>query len=86
MDAEEIMLLRKKVVEYVHVKEEIKKLMERKKVLEASICSTMSESETDTLELPDGTHLTHQVKESLTLTKERKGKGKKKASKEEDSD
>jgi hypothetical protein len=76
--------LRKHVAEYIELKISIKKLTERKKILEKTICQTMGDSDVDTLELPDGSNLNYAVRESLTLAKSKttvskgkdKGKGK----------
>ena len=64
-------ILKKQVSEYVLLKVELKKMTERKNMLEKSICSTMDEFEISTLELPNGESLNYRVKESLALTKDK---------------
>lgn len=64
-------LLKRQISEYVQIKEDIKKIMDRKKQLEKMICTTMDENQISTVELPDGMNLNYQVKEALTLTKEK---------------
>jgi len=86
--------LKKQVTELIAVKDEIKRLTERKKVLEKAICETMNHEDVDKLELPNGSTLTYQIKDVLTLKKEKEGtsaktktKGKAKAKSDaEDSD
>lgn len=64
-------LLKKQVSEYCMLKEDLKKMTERKNQLEKTICSTMDEFDISTLELPNGNVLNYKVKESLSLTKEK---------------
>ena len=68
-------ILQQRSNELVEVKEELKKQGDRKKLLEKIICTIMSERNLSTVELPDGTNLNYQVKDIITITKE---KGKKK--------
>ena len=63
--------LKKQVAEYVQLKEDLKKITERKNQLERAICSTMDEFEISTLELPNGSFLNYKVKETLSLVKEK---------------
>lgn len=64
-------LLKKQVAEYVALKEELKRMTDRKNQLEKAICSTMDEFDISTLELPNGSNLNYKVKETLSLTKEK---------------
>lgn len=64
-------VLKKQVAEYVQLKEELKRMTDRKNQLEKAICSTMDEFEISTLELPGGNSLNYRVKETLSLTKEK---------------
>jgi hypothetical protein len=63
--------LKKQVAEYVQLKEELKRMTDRKNQLEKLICSTMDEFDIDTLQLPNGSNLNYKVKETLSLTKDR---------------
>lgn len=63
--------LKKQIAEYCMLKEDIKKMTERKNQLEKAICSTMDEFEISTVELPNGDSLNYKVKETLSLTKEK---------------
>lgn len=63
--------LKRQVAEYCALKEDLKKMTERKNQLEKSICSTMDEFEISTLELPNGNSINYKVKESLSLTKDK---------------
>lgn len=69
------------VAEYHRIKEDMKKLGDRKKLLEAEICKLMDQFEIESFELPDGTFLVFSSKHSLkpckTLDcKKEKGGGK----------
>jgi len=66
--------LKKQIAEYLQLKEDIKRMMERKNQLEKNICSTMDEHEITSFELPNGSFLNYKVKESLTLDKKSKNK------------
>ena len=70
--------LKKQVAEYCKLKDDLKIMTERKNTLEKSICSIMDEFEISTLELPSGGSLNYKVKETLSLTKEKQKKNKKK--------
>lgn len=61
--------LKTQVTEYVALKDDLKRLTERKKLLEKSICNIMDDGDISTLELPDGTNLNYKVTETLSLTK-----------------
>jgi len=63
--------LKKQVAEYVQLKEDLKRMTERKNLLEKAICSTMDEFEISTLELPNGNSINYKIKETLSLTKEK---------------
>ena len=83
--------LKQEVIDYVQLKDEIKKLIDRKKNLEKHICLIMDQHNISALELPDGSNLNYLVKESLTLTKDKqkpkpKQKTKTKTKKTEDQD
>jgi len=73
-------VLKRQIEEYIIVKEDLKKITDRKKQLEKTICTMMDENNISTVELRDGSNLNYQIKESLALTKE---KGKTKKEKEE---
>lgn len=75
--------LKRQVDEYCSIKNELKKLTERKNHLEKSICSIMEEFDVTTLELSDGHSLNYKVKETLTLSKD-KTKSKKESKKGEE--
>jgi hypothetical protein len=80
--------LKNQVSEYTQIKEQLKKLMDRKKELEQIICSTMNEHEVSTIELSNGTNLNYNFKESLKFSKEKpkqnpKSKSKPKSRKKE---
>jgi hypothetical protein len=63
--------LKRSVAEYVLLKEDLKRMTDRKNQLEKAICSTMDEFEITTFELPNGNSLTYKVKESLSMIKEK---------------
>jgi hypothetical protein len=63
--------LKKQVAEYVSIKEDLKRMTDRKNQLEKLICSTMEQFEIDSLLLPNGSNLNYKIKETLTLTKEK---------------
>ncbi len=67
-------VLKRQVAEFVAIKEELKKMTERKNQLEKTICSTMDEFELDGIELPDKSTLSYRIKETLTVKKESKKK------------
>lgn len=71
MDPDEELTLKKQVAEYCSLKEDLKKMTDRKNQLEKIICTTMDHNDVTTLELPNGNSLTYKVKESLSLTKEK---------------
>ncbi len=64
-------LLKQQITEYLQIKEDIKKITDRKKLLEKKICDTMNEYNVATFELPNGSNLNYQIKNALTLTKEK---------------
>jgi len=64
-------ILKKQVAEYCALKEDLKRMTDRKNQLEKLICSTMDEFEISTLELPNGSNLNYKVKETLSLTKDK---------------
>lgn len=65
-------LLKRQVAEYCTLKEDLKRMTDRKNQLEKAICATMDEFEIATLELPNGNgNLNYKVKESLSLTKDK---------------
>ncbi len=68
--------LKRDVVEYVQLKEDLKKLTDRKKVLEKNICMKMEQNDINTLDLGNGSTINYLVKEALTVTKEKARKTK----------
>jgi len=74
-------ILKRQVSEYCLLKEDIKRMTDRKNQLEKTICGTMDEFDVSSLELPDGKILNYRVKESLIL-----GKDKTKAKKEKETE
>lgn len=66
--------LKREVMEYVQIKDELKRLMDRKKLLEGKICAVMDKYDLNTLELPNGSNLNYKVKEVLSFTKEKSKK------------
>lgn len=72
--------IRSSVAEYHRIKEDMKRLGDRKKSLEAEICELMDRFEIESFELPDGTFLVFSSKQSLKPCKnlgDKKGKSKK---------
>ena len=69
-------MLKKMVAEYVQLKQDLKTITERKKLLEKTICSNMDQMDVSVLEMPDGTKLNYSVKEAITVSKEKAKKQK----------
>jgi hypothetical protein len=63
--------LKPNVVRYLQIKEQLKSLMDEKKVLERTICETMAKHDVTTVELPDGKFLNYEVKESIAIKKDK---------------
>lgn len=79
MDSDTTEKLKYEVRTYSQLKEEIKNLTEQKKKLEQVIIETMNQFNIDALELPDGKMLNYQMKEVISIDKDKKRKGKKNA-------
>lgn len=70
---------------YCQIKDNLKRLTEQKKNLEQYIINTMNEYDLTTVELPDGNVLNYQMKESISVGKEKaKAKSKKAPAGEDD--
>lgn len=76
-------LLKVEVDEYVKLKTDLKKMVDRKNQLEKNICSAMEKLDVDTLELPDGSNLNYKVRETSSLVKNKAPKEKEKRTKKE---
>jgi hypothetical protein len=63
--------LKQKVNDYIQVKEQMKMLTEKKKLLETFICDTMNENKVNELILSDGSTLRYQLKENIKVEKEK---------------
>jgi hypothetical protein len=63
--------IKQKINRYIQLKESLKSMNEEKKELEKSICDTMSENNLTSIELPNGSVINYQTRESISIKKDK---------------